>query len=160
MFGYRRGQGATEYLVLLAVVLIVALVAMALLNFFPDLSTYAKISQSDSYWRGVSRPFAITESAQSSSSANLIMVVENKDAEQRILTTIQVSGTGVATNYTVTGNNRYFSAGEKRTFTIPLSTNCTAGSVYEYKISFNYTNADGTISKVQIGDKPLMGKCS
>jgi len=160
MFGYKKGQGATEYLVLLAVVLIVALVAMALLGFFPGLSTDAKISQSDSYWQGVARPFAITESAQSSTSSNLIMVVENRDADQRVLTQIQVSGTGVATNYTVTGNSRYFSAGEKRTFTIPLSENCTAGSVYEYKINFNYTNADGTIAKVQIGDKPLMGKCS
>ncbi|MCX6770373.1 MAG: hypothetical protein NT051_06935 [Candidatus Micrarchaeota archaeon] len=55
-----RGQGATEYLVLLAVVLIVALVSIALLGFFPGLSEDAKIVQSQTYWKSAS-PIAIIE---------------------------------------------------------------------------------------------------
>ena len=54
-FASPKGQGATEYLVLLAVVLIVAMVAIALLGFFPGLSYDAKKSESDSYWRSASR---------------------------------------------------------------------------------------------------------
>ena len=53
-----RGQGATEYLVLLAVVLIIALVSIALLGFFPGLASDAKATQSASYWKSA-RPFAI-----------------------------------------------------------------------------------------------------
>ena len=53
-----RGQGATEYLVLLAVVLIIALVAIMLLGYFPGMATDAKITQSSAYWRGEARPFA------------------------------------------------------------------------------------------------------
>jgi len=53
-------QGATEYLVLLAVVLIVALVSVALLGFFPSMASDAQITQSQTYWRSAS-PIAITE---------------------------------------------------------------------------------------------------
>jgi len=55
-----RAQGATEYLVLLAVVLIVALVSVALLGFFPGMASDAQITQSQAYWRSAS-PIAIVE---------------------------------------------------------------------------------------------------
>jgi len=54
------GQGATEYLVLLAVVLIVALVSVALLGFFPGMASDAQITQSKTYWASA-QPIAITE---------------------------------------------------------------------------------------------------
>jgi len=56
------GQGATEYLVLLAVVLIVALVSVALLGFFPGMASDSQITQSQMYWKSAT-PIAITESA-------------------------------------------------------------------------------------------------
>jgi len=48
------GQGATEYLVLLAVVLIVALVSVALLGFFPGMAGDAQLAQSRIYWQSAS----------------------------------------------------------------------------------------------------------
>jgi len=57
-----KAQGATEYLVLLAVVLIVALVSVALLGFFPGMASDAQITQSQMYWKSAS-PIAIVESA-------------------------------------------------------------------------------------------------
>jgi len=56
-----RAQGATEYLVLLAVVLIVALVSVALLGFFPGMASDAQATQSRAYWQGAS-PIAVIES--------------------------------------------------------------------------------------------------
>ena len=56
-----RAQGATEYLILLAVVLIVALVSVALLGFFPGMASDAQITQSQTYWQSTS-PIAIIES--------------------------------------------------------------------------------------------------
>ena len=58
--GTLRAQGATEYLVLLAVVLIVALVSVALLGFFPGMASDAQITQSQAYWKGA-QPISITE---------------------------------------------------------------------------------------------------
>jgi len=54
------GQGATEYLVLLAVVLIVALVSVALLGFFPGMASDAKLTQSKTYWSSAT-PISIVE---------------------------------------------------------------------------------------------------
>jgi len=58
--GCHNGQGATEYLVLLAVVLIVALVSVALLSFFSGMAGDAQMTQSKMYWSSAS-PIAITE---------------------------------------------------------------------------------------------------
>ena len=55
-----KGQGATEYLVLLAVVLIIALVAIALLGFFPGMAGDSQETQSKMYWQSAT-PIAITE---------------------------------------------------------------------------------------------------
>jgi len=55
-----RAQGATEYLVLLAVVLIVALVSVALLGFFPGMASDAQYTQSQAYWQST-QPISIIE---------------------------------------------------------------------------------------------------
>jgi len=62
-------QGATEYLVLLAVVLIVALVSVALLGFFPSMASDAQITQSQMYWKSTT-PIAIVESAARARASN------------------------------------------------------------------------------------------
>jgi len=64
-----RAQGATEYLVLLAVVLIVALVSVALLGFFPGMASDAQITQSQMYWRSAT-PIAIVENGARLVSSN------------------------------------------------------------------------------------------
>jgi len=58
------GQGATEYLVLLAVVLIVALVSVALLGFFPGMASDAQMTQSQIYWQSAS-PISVVETQAS-----------------------------------------------------------------------------------------------
>ena len=62
-------QGATEYLVLLAVVLIVALVSVALLGFFPGMASDAQVTQSQMYWQSAT-PIAIVESAARAAQSN------------------------------------------------------------------------------------------
>ncbi|MEM3362440.1 MAG: hypothetical protein QXV83_00200 [Candidatus Anstonellaceae archaeon] len=157
---FKKGQGATEYLVLLAVVLIVAMVAIALLGFFPGMASDAKITQSDAYWRGQATPFAVAEHARSSSDQNLILVLENNAGEQKQLTNITISGSGISMTYNTTTSERFFSAGERKKITVNLGSNCTAGTTYEYNLVFTYTNPDGSITKKQFGEKPLVGKCS
>jgi len=75
--GTSVGQGATEYLVLLAVVLIVALVSVALLGFFPGMASDAQSTQSQMYWQSAS-PLQIIESDARASStvagANFIYI--------------------------------------------------------------------------------------
>ena len=159
----KKGQGATEYLVLLAVVLIVAMVAIALLGFFPGLAGDAKIAQSDSYWRGTARPFAVLEHSEIGGDDNMTLVIQNVDADQREITNISVSGSGLTGNastfFTANPQDKYFSSGEKKTIIVELSGNCTTGNTYEYSINFTYNT--GSINGMkQYGEKTLVGKCN
>src|SRR3989338_920018 len=146
-----KGQGATEYLVLLAVVLMIALVSIALLGFFPGLAGDAKKTQSDSYWKS-SRPFGILEHSQSG--ATLSLLVQNNDPDLRTITNISA---GIGFNST---SSIAINGGEKRTINIlnASTSACTSGLVYEYNLNITYNSADITGQK-QTGTKPIIGKC-
>ena len=79
-----KAQGATEYLVLLAVVLIVALVSVALLGFFPGMASDAQITQSKTYWQSA-QPISIVESAA---------VVYGAGAPERTMPYIRIRNSG------------------------------------------------------------------
>ena len=147
----KKGQGATEYLVILAVVLIVALVVIALLGFFPGIGGAARESQSQSYWAQAT-PFSITSFKVTTTDARFVM--ENRITEKLTLTEISVAASNITTgNYT-------FKGGEQRAVNGTLASSCgTSGAGFEYDIILVYTQ--GSLSgKKQFGDKPLVGKCT
>ena len=166
-FKFAKGQGATEYLVLLAVVLIVAMVAIALLGFFPGLSYDAKKSESDSYWQGA-RPFQVTEHSQTGSV--LTMVIRNVEANQLKFDNISVAGgnfqsyingTGGIDLSTASPTGAYIGSGETKIITANdlNSFNCSSGTIYEYNINFTY-DSGAIANKAQYGAKTIIGKCS
>jgi hypothetical protein len=168
MFKFQKGQGATEYLVLLAVVLIVAMVAIALLGFFPGLSYDAKKKESDSYWGGSASPFQIIEHAQTGT--QLTIVLKNAQTTQLKINNITIAGGGSlfnvnAANLSQSGvaspNTPYIGAGETKTIylTDANGVNCSAGTIYEYSVNISY---DSTIAnqKQYGGSKTIIGKCS
>ena len=61
----KKGQGASEYLILLAVVLIVSMVAIALLGGFMGLGTSATETEGKQYWTGSVRSEEHTSELQS-----------------------------------------------------------------------------------------------
>ncbi len=56
-----RGQGSTEYLVVLVVVLVIAVIVIALLGGFTPFDQSSVVEQSQTYWQGAT-PFSIEES--------------------------------------------------------------------------------------------------
>jgi len=145
---FSKGQGATEYLVLLAVVLMIALVSIALLGFFPGLAGDAKKTQSDSYWKSA-RPFGIIEHTQTTTAFN--MVIQNNEPDQRTVTQVFIGSASNNTSFTL-------NAGEKKSQLVTIAT-CTTGSAYEYAVNITYSTVDLTGLK-QLGTKPLVGKCA
>ena len=153
--GILRGQGATEYLVLLAVVLIVALVSISLLGFFPGMASDAKITQSQSYWRGEARPFAIMEHTVAGSTGAAIIVVQNVDA----------MGTYTITNFTINANkwnttSTSFAPGEVKNIGLngaQVLPTGTSGGIYDFPVIITYTSPNGLTMK-QHGAKNIMGK--
>jgi hypothetical protein len=166
----RRGQGATEYLVILAVVLIVAMVAIALLGYFPGMAGDSQRSQSDTYWQGSARPFAILN-AQQPSTGNFTVVVQNVDHTMLVLTNISVAGGPVNGSYVPNSAERIFNPGETHILIVPLSASGSAvsvanpaclasGSGYSYFINFTYTTQEGITGQKEFGSKPYSGKCT
>ena len=90
---FKRGQGATEYIVVLAIVLMVALVVVGLLGFFPSFSTNTQVTEYTQYW-AVQRPLAILDAAQLSSGnvgQNVTLVIENHGISSITVTKVNVS---------------------------------------------------------------------
>lgn len=153
------GQGATEYLVLLAVVLIVALVSIALLGFFPGLSTDAKITQSKSYWSGA-RPFAITEYAISAATTNAALVLQNNDAASTLTITSITLALPNGTR-SVNSSGATLGPGESKAMGVScanVSSGAVAGGSYGLKVTINYTASNGISNAQTGGDKLLSGK--
>jgi len=71
-----HAQGATEYLVVLSVVLIIGLVSVSLLGFFPGTAKDATSNAAAAYWQGAALPFRVVEVSQTNGS-NLAFVLEN-----------------------------------------------------------------------------------
>jgi len=155
MFKNSKGQGATEYLVLLAVVLIIALVVIALLSYFPGIAGDARITQSDSFWRGEARPIAITQSLQMATTSTLQMAITNQESSERTITAMTVNGVG-----TLTGAPISLSGGESKAVNITSAPICgVSGSYYEYNVVITY-DSDKLTGAKQTGTKTLLGKCS
>ncbi len=124
-----HGQGATEYLVLLAVVLIVALVSVALLGFFPGMASDSQITQSQMYWKSAS-PISIVESGakyKASDGYTYLYLRLRNTGSYPIRLTALVGGDGTkitqyfGTNCGVSGyanisDNFYFGPGEEKYF--------------------------------------------
>ncbi len=156
--GIMKGQGATEYLVLLGAVLIVALVALALLGFFPALSTDAKITQSETYWKGQAKPFSIQEISVTTD-GNVTMVLQNKDATGTFTLNSITLTRGTDTPATMNLTNANFAPGDSQTVFngAVLTGTAAAGTAYSLDVSFAYTSPNG-VDGVQTGAQPIMGR--
>gem|GEM_PF-1228747 len=99
-----NGQGAAEYLITLGVVLAIAIAAIGLLGGLPGFGADAKISQSDSYWKGA-RPFGIVASSQTGST--LTLVLQNNMPERYVISGISVGSLNASAGYAAdaTGNS-------------------------------------------------------
>jgi len=157
MVFHMKGQGATEYLVLLAVVLIIALVSIALLGFFPGLAADAKITQSNTYWRGEARPVSIVEHSFSNTTGGMVLL--NNDASGTItisgITLKAASDKSVAGNYNGTAFS--LASGQQATVNVTLTSAGTTSGTYEYDVEIAYKTPNN-LDATQYGMKPIVGK--
>jgi hypothetical protein len=183
----RAGQGATEYLVLLAVVLIIALVSIALLGFFPGTANDSRMAQSKAYWTGVASPIEILETSPSSMIGGSYfgcavgmgflrenvfswnMVILNNGIEPLNITGIRSTGsqfnesclypTGPPGQTFIInpGQQKRIIVVDRVSWTDPYTV-CTPKSTYELPMAFIY-NSPYLKDKTQIGNKPLIVQC-
>lgn len=146
-----KGQGTTEYLIILAVIIVIALVVVGVMGWFPGLGQNITEQQSKAYWKSAA-PLAITEWDIDSAGSDLS--IKNMTVNKIEVEAVTMDGTAVG----VTDAN--IEAGDEATFT-GTDVNCaTAGEPYSYDVVITYSVKDGLQNIKQTGTKPLVGTCS
>ncbi|MCX8175518.1 MAG: hypothetical protein N3E51_04925 [Candidatus Micrarchaeota archaeon] len=174
-----KGQGATEYLVLLAVVLVIALVVIALLLFFPGMSGPVSESESKIYWTGTAKPFRVHEAEYMpvgtrgiccpySYGVGFQFVLENSDPDIITLTGVNIDGVSrqfCAHGEYAPGSSIFFGPAEKKSVDVrvqcgegPVPDYCTRGQEVNVELIFNY-NTRYMQNVTQKGTKKFAFRC-
>ncbi len=154
-----RAQGAVEYLVILAVVITVALIAVALLTSGLGASGDTKITQSLTYWRGAT-PIAITQFAAGKIAENNKAAIRNLAPELVIISKITLTQVGGAASTLTYSTPTSVSPGQQEVVEFSFSgTPCTPGIVMEYDVVITYTSGGIGGAKTQTGEKPIAARC-
>ncbi len=152
MFG-RKGQGTTEYLIILAVIIVIALVVVGVMGWVPGLSGGITEQQSRAYWQSTS-PFGIMEYKFDAEATTVTLEVQNVSANKLTLTDVEFDGEGAL------AADVEFNAGERKSVSVTSAPTCgVAGVGFDYNVSMTYDSRKIT-GLVQIGDKSLIGKCT
>lgn len=145
---HKRGQGTTEYLIILAIVIVIALVVVGVLGGFPSIGTGITQGQSKAYWGSV-QPIALVDWAIPASGTGSL-VLQNNSANT--ITMVHVNWNG-----TPTANTSVIAPGGKATVT--GSFNCsTAGQPFSRTFSYRYTTSNSLTLDFN-GTTPVTGSC-
>ena len=152
-----RAQGAVEYLILLAVVLVMALVVVALLSGGLAGTGDTKITESLTYWRGAA-PIGIIQLAAGSGGNKTL--IQNNAPE--IIAINSITLTNIPANGAVLSNSTgiALSPGQRAVIefvgTGPI---CQTGGVVEYNVVIAYNTGSLLGSQLQIGSRPIAARC-
>ena len=147
----RKGQVSTEYLVILAVVLVVALIVVALVSGVTPVSGGVSDTQSKNYWSATA-PFKITEWKYSGTALQLTL--GSIDGKKITLTDISIEGSSVFST------NTSYVIGESKSISATMGSACVPGESFELSdVIFTYSkeSVDGLTQK---GAKAIVGTCS
>lgn len=159
MFGKKKGQATIEYLVLLAVAIIIALVIFAFMGWIPGFAGSLKERQVKLYWAS-QFPLQIRD-YQYLNNGTLKLQIQNVGDAKVNVTQIHIGSYPQPMNLSVPGNgsNTLLTSGETKVFETSIST-CTASGAYELdNITIYYDVVGGIQNMSQKGDRPLVGTC-
>ncbi len=151
-----KGQGSTEYLVIFAAVLVVALIVILLLSNFTGFAQKASVDQSVSYW-AQANPIALQ--AWSPSGDNLTVRMQNRDTHRLYISNMTLDGTAPTSFTTI-----QLAGGEstETTLTFPAGTVCGAGDsgkVKEFDVEIQYKYRSDGATYTEVGKTPLRLVC-
>ena len=164
----RRAQTATEYMIILAVIIIIALIVVGVMGGIPGLGGGSRKKASASYWQSAEigiLAYAVTEvgsyADENTSLDNVTMRVRNNLRDTITLTAIGLDGMGIYSTSTV------FKPGESKRLAISVSNISTwnpcaaAGDSYTLDVSIDYTDDETGASYEFTGEgNKLEGVCA
>tara|TARA_Y100000310_G_scaffold343799_1_gene453090 strand:- start:2490 stop:2954 length:465 start_codon:yes stop_codon:yes gene_type:complete len=152
---FKKAQGATEYLIILAVVIIIALIVVGAMGGIPGIGTGARSRASATYWQ--TADIAIPSYAAFTSTDDLNVTIRNNLRNSITLGTVTVGGG----EQTCTSTS--LAAGQSTTCSDDDGADgCAAqGDSFSYDISIAYTDDDTGASYTFTGEgHKLEGKCA
>ncbi len=157
-----RAQGATEYLILLSAVLIVALVVIALIGALPGSSYDARSSMSNSYWRSQAAPFAVTDHSLSSDGVLTLSLMNTRSTIMQVVQA-DVTGSGMDARNAVPldiSGPLDVEGGRRKNLYLSLAGSCAPNQGYELNLNLTYLSQDLDLpAQREIGREPLIGRC-
>jgi len=148
----KKGQTATEYLIILAVVIIIALIVVGVMGGIPGIGRGATSRSSASYW--ATADVAITDYAVSATSDSDRIVLKNNLRSPITLSVVDVNGVDLETATTTLG------VGGSIEYTGAIA-DCTAGQTYSYEVSITYEDVKSGFNTTLTGDGNLLeGTCA
>lgn len=156
-----ESQAKNRNLMIVAAILIAAFLVG--IDVFVSLgaSSNARIAQSNSYWTGEARPFAILTHTMASG-GNGELVLENMDSTGTYtINKIEMSINDIVVSGemdTSIGAGAPVAPGATQKISIShFPSNAKSGDMYSYNVVINYTSPSGMVSQ-QIGAKPIVGR--
>lgn len=149
----RPAQASTEYLVIIAVVLVLALVILGLVGGFPSFSYNAQAGDSARYWSSSASPLAIIDFKQTASA--LYLRVENRASVAVSLTNMTLTAAG---SYPLSGLPISLPPGGAATLNVTTES-CSGHQGISYAVNITY-GTDQVSGLTQSGTKPLYVSCS
>ncbi len=146
----KRGQTATEYLIILAVVIIISLIVVGVLGGIPGIGKGATSRASAAYWR--SADIAITDFAITASGTDTV-IIKNNLRNTITVNDFVVNGVDLASGEVV-------SAGASKTYTGNVAA-CSAGQTFSYTVNTFYRDSITSADYNFTGDNTrLEGICA
>lgn len=157
----RKGQAAVEYLVILAVVIIIALVVVGVLGGFPALTRGVSEKDSATYW--TSADVGLARYVATGTNVTAILRNNRNFAVRSINTTTFGAGTATGATFAYSGT---LGPGETTSAlvwvgTLPAGSCVNPGDSWSiFPVTFKYTDATYGTTYTFVGGKPLAGTCA
>ena len=152
-----KGQTSVEYLVLLAIAIVIAVVAVGVLSGFIKIGTATTYKKKGSiYWKSSEIGIMDWEIFSTGPNRNSTIVLQNNKEYQITIDWLSTDGgqNTVPLGITLLPGDVYRWEG-----TTPF--NCTAGGSYSFTVTFQYQNREHNVKEKQFtGIEKLAGACS
>ena len=149
----RKAQGATEYLIILAVVIIVALIVVGVMGGIPGIGGAARNRAAASYW--LTSDIAIPSVVVSTADDNITIALMNNLRDTITISTLKVGG------LTLTCNSNSLAPGQVTNCDAASTACAAAGDAFTYDASIGYKDEVTGASYTFTGEgHKLEGKCA
>ena len=151
-----EAHGSTEYIILMAVLMVLALVAIGVLNILPGASDGIRISTSDYYW-STATPLAIYGHTMTTE-GTLNLTIFNAGPKALRLEGVWAGQKDVSGENLTPSN---LQTGRLTSRIIALDHPCQPYETYELYVNLTYSDADSKLpGQTQTGKTPIVGHCS